>query len=133
MGIKWLREHKALVNCKNKLIECCDDIGNSVISNGVKRPLELRHISAMQIKKARRKGCQLYVALVKDLEEDTLACLEDYVNLKEFSDVFPDDFLDLPPQREFNFSIDLVPRAEPHSRVPYRITSIEMYELNTQL
>ena len=87
----------------------------------------------MQSKKARRKGCQLYVALVKDLEEETPPHLEDYTILKGFSDVFPDDLLKLPPKREFDFSIDLVPGAKPQSKVPYRMTSTEMYELNTQL
>ena len=66
LGINWLSEHKALVNYQDKVVECRNDIGHSVILNGLKRPLELRHIFAMQFKKARKKGCQLYVAFVKD-------------------------------------------------------------------
>ena len=67
------------------------------------------------------------------LRKETPPRLEDYAILKEFSDVFPDDLPKLPPKREFNFSIDFVPRVEPQSNVPYRMTSTEMYELNTQL
>ncbi|MCI84352.1 cellular nucleic acid-binding protein, partial [Trifolium medium] len=29
--------------------------------------------------------------------------------VREFVDVFPDDILDLPPEREVEFSIDIVP------------------------
>lgn len=37
----------------------------------------LRHMSAMQMKKAKRKGCQLFVAHVKDLE-DSIPSIDDY-------------------------------------------------------
>ncbi|MCI57896.1 cellular nucleic acid-binding protein, partial [Trifolium medium] len=29
--------------------------------------------------------------------------------VREFADVFPDDIVDLPPEREVEFSIDIVP------------------------
>ncbi|MCI72105.1 cellular nucleic acid-binding protein, partial [Trifolium medium] len=29
--------------------------------------------------------------------------------VREFTDVFPDDIVDLPPEREVEFSIDIVP------------------------
>ena len=67
----------------------------------------------MQLRKARRKGCQMYVALVKNLKEETPPHLEDYAILQEFRDLFLDDFLELPPKWEFNFSIDLILGAKP--------------------
>ena len=57
---------------------------------GIKKPIVLRHISAMQLKKAKRKGCQLYVIHVKDLE-NPIPSIEDYPKLWEFQDVFPED------------------------------------------
>ena len=51
------------------MIEFLHDTGHSIFPNGVKLPLELRQISAMQLKKAKRNGCQLYVSHVKNLEE----------------------------------------------------------------
>ena len=77
VGINWLTEHKAIVNCEDKLVECLDDFGNLVVVNGIKRLIVLRHISAMQLKKAKRKGCQLFVAHVKDLE-DPIPSIDDY-------------------------------------------------------
>ena len=86
----------------------------------------------MQLKKAKRKGCQLYVIHVKDLE-NPIPSIEDYPNLWEFQDVFPEDLPELPPKREFDFSIDIKPGAEPQSKAPYRMTTTKMYKLKVQL
>lgn len=48
-------------------------------------------------------------------------------------DVFLDELLGLPPKRVFDFSIDIVPRVEPISKVPYRMTTIELMDLKAQL
>ncbi len=93
------------------MIKCLDDTGYSMTLNAIKQLLELRKISAMQLMKAKTKGCQLYIAHVKSLEETPPQC-EDHPILQEFRDVFLDDFLELPPKREFDFFIDLVPRVE---------------------
>ncbi|MCI70891.1 cellular nucleic acid-binding protein, partial [Trifolium medium] len=41
--------------------------------------------------------------------------------VREFTDVFPDDIVDLPPEREVEFSIDIVPGTSPISMAPYRM------------
>ncbi|GKE40313.1 putative reverse transcriptase domain-containing protein, partial [Tanacetum coccineum] len=46
-----------------------------------------------------------------------------------FVDVFPEDLLGLPPQRQFKFHIDLVPKATPVAKSPYRLAPSEMQEL----
>ena len=51
----------------------------------------------------------------------------------EFSDVFPKELPGLPPQREIDFEIELIPSAQPILKVPYKMTSIELKELKTQL
>ncbi|MCI96211.1 cellular nucleic acid-binding protein, partial [Trifolium medium] len=45
--------------------------------------------------------------------------------VREFVDVFPDDILDLPPEREVEFSIDIVPGTSPISMAPYRMSAAE--------
>ena len=117
LGISWVTKHRAIVNCEDKSVECLDDFGNPVLMNGVKRPIVLRHISAMPLTKAKRKGCQLYVAHVKDLE-DLIPSIDDYPILQEFWDVFPEDLPKLPLKREFDFSIDIKLGVEPQSRHP---------------
>ncbi|MCI72229.1 cellular nucleic acid-binding protein, partial [Trifolium medium] len=47
----------------------------------------------------------------------------------EFADVFPDDILDLPLEREVEFSIDIVPGISPISMAPYRMSAIELEKL----
>ncbi|XP_024021640.1 uncharacterized protein LOC112091674 [Morus notabilis] len=51
----------------------------------------------------------------------------------EFTDVFPEDLPGLPPDREIEFCIDLVPRTTPISIPPYRMPPAEMRELRKQL
>ncbi|GJV52191.1 putative reverse transcriptase domain-containing protein, partial [Tanacetum coccineum] len=45
----------------------------------------------------------------------------------------PEDLSGLPPTRQVEFQIDLVPGAAPVARVPYRLTPSEMKELSEQL
>ncbi|GKB77533.1 putative reverse transcriptase domain-containing protein [Tanacetum coccineum] len=59
--------------------------------------------------------------------------LEDIPVVKEFLDVFPEDLHVLPPVRQVEFQIDLIPRAAPVARTPYRLTPSEMQELSNQL
>ncbi|GJR10804.1 hypothetical protein Tco_0793456 [Tanacetum coccineum] len=52
---------------------------------------------------------------------------------EDFADVFPEDLLELPPQRQVEFRIDLVPGATPVAKPPYRLAPSEMQELSEQL
>lgn len=47
--------------------------------------------------------------------------------------MFPNDFLGLPPTREIEFSIDIVPDKTQISKVPYRMTPDELKELKEPL
>ncbi|GKA06941.1 putative reverse transcriptase domain-containing protein [Tanacetum coccineum] len=47
--------------------------------------------------------------------------------------VFPEELPGLPPPRQVEFRIDLVPGAAPVTRVPYRLAPSEMKELSVQL
>ena len=53
--------------------------------------------------------------------------------VKEFEDVFPEDLSSLPPNREMEFSIDLLPGISPVSMAPYRMAPAELAELKKQL
>ncbi|GJY46603.1 putative nucleotidyltransferase, ribonuclease H [Tanacetum coccineum] len=59
--------------------------------------------------------------------------LEDIPVVKEFSDIFPEDLPGLPPVRQVEFQIDLIPGAAPVARTPYRLAPSEMQELSNQL
>jgi hypothetical protein len=51
----------------------------------------------------------------------------------EFPDVFPDELPGLPPDRDVEFGIELIPRIAPISRRPYRMPPDELAELKKQL
>jgi hypothetical protein len=53
--------------------------------------------------------------------------------VQEFSDVFPEDVSDMPPEREVEFTIDLIPRTSPIFMAPYRMSASELSELKKQL
>ncbi|GJY68697.1 hypothetical protein Tco_0471679, partial [Tanacetum coccineum] len=68
---------------------------------------------------------------VKDKSEKKQ--LEDIPIVKDFPYVFPKDLSGLPPTRQVEFQIDLVPGAAPVARAPYRLAPSEMKELSEKL
>ena len=75
---------------------------------------------------------QVYLIL-SSLEVETKVSMCDLHVVREFPEVFPEDISGLPPEREIEFSIDLVSGAGPISIVPYRMSPIELVELKKQL
>ncbi|GJZ06445.1 putative reverse transcriptase domain-containing protein [Tanacetum coccineum] len=59
--------------------------------------------------------------------------LEDIPVVREFPEVFPKDLPGLPPVRQVEFQIDLIPGTTPVARAPYRLAPSEMQELSNQL
>lgn len=86
----------------------------------------------MQARSIIKKGWDEYLAAVVDTQLGEIS-LEDIPVVREFQDVFPEDLIGLPPDREVEFSIDLVPRTAPISKAPYRMALVELRELKEQL
>ncbi|GKA59034.1 putative reverse transcriptase domain-containing protein [Tanacetum coccineum] len=59
--------------------------------------------------------------------------LEDVPIIRDFTEVFPEDLQSLPPTRQVEFQIDLMPGAALVARAPYRLSPSEMKELSQQL
>ncbi|GJV20678.1 putative reverse transcriptase domain-containing protein [Tanacetum coccineum] len=59
--------------------------------------------------------------------------LEDILVVREFPEVCPEDLHGLPPVRQVEFQIDLIPGAAPVARAPYRLAPSKMQELSNQL
>nr|GEV50669.1 hypothetical protein [Tanacetum cinerariifolium] len=58
---------------------------------------------------------------------------EEIVVVRDFLEVFLDDLSGLPPVREIKFRIELIPRAIPVAKSPYRLARSELEELSGQL
>ena len=52
--------------------------------------------------------------------------------VRDYPDVFPDDLLGLPPEREVEFTIDLALETTLISKAPYRMAPMELKELKIQ-
>nr|GEY20537.1 reverse transcriptase domain-containing protein [Tanacetum cinerariifolium] len=86
-------------------------------------------------KKYIQKRCQVFLAQVtskKAEDKSEEKRLEDVPIIQEFLEFFPEDLPGLPPTRQVEFQIDLVPGAAPVARAPYRLAPAEMQELSTQ-
>ena len=79
-----------------------------------------------------RKGCEAYLAYVIDTEKARPSVF-DIPTVSDFLDMFLEEFPGLPPQREIEFAIDVVPGATPASITPYRMAPLELNELKLQL
>jgi hypothetical protein len=132
IGMDWLDKHHVVLDCHNKTFTCLDEEGKQSIVKGIPRPISIREISALQLKRCFRKGCQLYATHVEEPENTKGPSLEYFSVLQEFEDVFQ-EIPGLPPKRDIDFSIDLVPGVSPVSKTPYRMSTPELKELQMQL
>ena len=55
--------------------------------------------------------------------------ISDIPTISDFPYVFPKEFPGLPPQKEIEVAIDIVPGATPASITPYRMAPVELKEL----
>nr|GEV72077.1 putative reverse transcriptase domain-containing protein [Tanacetum cinerariifolium] len=105
IGMDWLVKHDAVIICGEKVVRI--QYGNEILrvesDKGVSRLMVISCIKA-------------HVPVICDFPKE-----------------FPEEFPGLPPQRQVEFQIDLVPRAAPVARAPYRLAPSKVKELSIQL
>ena len=79
------------------------------------------------------KGCTGFLAHVVDTKQTGSQKLEEVRVVCNYPEVFPDELPGLAPDREIEFTIEVVPGTKPISKAPYRMTPIELKELQEQL
>src|SRR6202051_3891419 len=140
LGTTWLQRHNPHINWSTGTVtvECNGKpFVLPQISEHSSRSIEV--VSALQIKREVQKGEQLYLALVTpgaSTSSDSKLSMSDNAKaiISEFKDVFPEDLPSgLPPKRDIDHRIDLVPGQAPPSRPTYRMSQPEMDELKKQL
>ncbi|XP_042448982.1 uncharacterized protein LOC122033898 [Zingiber officinale] len=90
-------------------------------------------ISAMQAQRLLSQGCRGYLLSMIKIDEDTTTQLSDIPIVQEYPDVFPEELPGLPPKRQVEFTIELIPGTAPVSKAPYRMAPKELEELKVQL
>ncbi|GJS11378.1 putative reverse transcriptase domain-containing protein [Tanacetum coccineum] len=129
IGMNWLVEHDVVIVCGEKVVRI--PYGNkTLIVEGDKGGSRLKIISCIKARKYVEQGCHLFLAHVMKKKSKEKR-VEDVPVIHDFPEVFPKELPGLPPPRQVEFRIDLVPEAAPVARAPYRLAPSEMKELLT--
>ncbi|XP_070016989.1 uncharacterized protein [Nicotiana sylvestris] len=108
MGMDWLFSFYAIVDCHAKIVKFEIPNEPSFILRGSQVPETCKIVSFMKAQRLLKKGCLGILAIVNDTRKETIST-ENIPVVREFSDVFPEDLPGLPPVREKDFGIDLLP------------------------
>ncbi|GJW30863.1 putative reverse transcriptase domain-containing protein [Tanacetum coccineum] len=131
IGMEWLSKYHAKILCDEKVVHIPIN-GETLIIRGDRSKTRLNLISCIKNERYISRGCQVFMIQVMEKKSDERR-LEDIPVVKEFPNVFLEDLPGLPPVRQVEFQIDLIPGATPVARTPYRLAPSEMQELSNQL
>jgi hypothetical protein len=110
LGMGWMKRCKAVLDIAARTVHLESPTHGSVV---------LKLLPQISIASA------LHHTVAQNLEDIPVAC--------EFSDVFPEDLPEMPPDWDVEFVIELQPGTTPISRRPYKMTPKELVELKVQL
>ncbi|GJY65559.1 putative reverse transcriptase domain-containing protein [Tanacetum coccineum] len=112
VGMDWLSNQKAVIVCHKKIVRIPVEGGKVICVQGERNVGKTKTLMSIQA------------------NEPTLS---DIPTIRDFEDIFSDDLSGLPPQRQVEIHIDLIPGATPVAKSPYRLTPSEMQELSEKL
>ena len=110
------------INCLNKCITSSKPIAE----------VSGKFLTAEQVKKSLDGEASVFM-MFASLKESSEKGIGDLPIVQEFPEVFSDDIIDLPSEREVEVAIDLVPGTSPISIAPYQMFASELGELKKQL
>ena len=102
LGMDWLSLHNGLIGCTDKVVHLTNPEGVRVTYP------------------TRESGCN---PMVFSMETKSL---EEVPVVNEYPDVFPEELPGMPPDRDVEFVIDLVPGTAPIAKRPYRMAASEL-------
>jgi hypothetical protein len=112
LSMDWLTKHKGLISCSHRSVS-----------------LEHPRGFQVQIDATHRLGdaekAELHTMTEKTLQDVPVVC--------EYPEVFLDELPRMPPDRDIEFIIYLVPRTGPIAKRSYRMAADELVELKKQL
>ncbi|XP_070029054.1 uncharacterized protein [Nicotiana sylvestris] len=132
MGMDWLAACYANIDCRAKLVRFHFP-GEPVLEwKGNATTPKSKFISYLRARKFISKGCIYHLVLVRDIDKEPVT-LQLVPIVNEFPTVFPDELPGIPPEREIDFAIDLLPDMQPISIPSYKMATAELRELKEQL
>ncbi|KAA3470001.1 DNA-dependent protein kinase catalytic subunit [Gossypium australe] len=125
LGMDWLTLYDVVVNCRRKIIELrCQNCEILRIESDGSSGLPIV-ISSMSAQRCVRKGCKVYLAYILDTKVSGVK-IGSVPIVCEFLNVFPEEFPALPPIKEFDFAIELVPETSSVLIALYRMAPTEL-------
>jgi len=85
-------------------------------------------ISYLKGKSMISKGCLYHLVRVMDMDSDTPSLDSDPI-VNEYPKVFLDDLHSIPPEREIDFGVDLLPETQQIYITSYHMAPAELKEL----
>ena len=117
LGLDWLTHFCANIFCDQRRIELTTPSGEKILHSNERFDL---------IPYSRRYYSSLSCLLATLTISDELSEIQYPPVVSDFPDIFPDDISGLPPVREINFRIDLIPGTQLISIPPYRLGPVEL-------
>src|ERR1044072_3115956 len=121
LGMNWLEFNQVHINCFEKTVIFPEEVSVEDVTMSVK-----------QMNSAVNDGDVVFM-LYSAIEAERKVKSDGLPVVNEFPEVFPEDVSELPPEREGEFTIDLIPGTSPVSMAPYRMSASELAELKKQL
>jgi hypothetical protein len=109
LGMDWLSRHNGLIGCTDKVVHLTNPEGVQVICHT----------------RDSKFNPMMFSMEAKPLEGAPV--------VNEYPDVFPEELPGMPPDRDIEFVIDLIPGTSPIAKRPYRMAASELTELKKQL
>jgi hypothetical protein len=110
LGMDWLRKYDEVILYAKRAIRLTKEDG-TIVEFRVAIPVE-------------------QVSLLNKVQGTSL---DEIGIVREYPDVFPKELPGMPPDRNIEFMIELLPRTPPISKRPYRIPVNELVELKKQI
>ncbi|GJX09565.1 hypothetical protein Tco_0199424 [Tanacetum coccineum] len=139
IGMYWLTKYHGVIIYDEKIVRV--PFGREMLifqgnENNQREESRLNIISCTKAQEYLSNGCDVFLAHIttkeaKDKSKEKQ--LKDVPIVIDFPEVFPKDLPGIPPARQVEFQIDLVPGAAPVARAPYQLAPSEMKELTEQL
>ncbi|VFQ83195.1 unnamed protein product [Cuscuta campestris] len=99
LGMDWLTEHRAVVDCSCRTVRLRAEDGSDVSLSGEVFPKAPEFISSLSARRLIRKKCEMFLCHVQDMRKESPR-QQDIRTVCDFPDVFPEDLPGLPPPRE---------------------------------
>ncbi|XP_070025911.1 uncharacterized protein [Nicotiana sylvestris] len=124
----WLSPYHAILGCHAKTLTLAFPGLPRLEWRGIPGHSTSGIISYMKSQRMVEKGCLAYLAYVSDSSAE-VPSMDSILVVREFLEVFPADLPGMPPDRDIDFCIDLVPGTRPIFIPTYRMALPELKEL----